>query len=270
MPVTKKNASKSKQAGLTEAPLESPMRVPNSTLIRTLQGVNFQVLTQDEAVQLLDTYVSSQCATKVAIANAHTLNTARENAEYRELLKGFLVFNDGIGVDIASYIRYGKRFPSNLNGTDFLPAYLSKTSLRLRVFLLGAKPHVVERAYTEARRQYPAHEWLGFNDGYFRADDEEAICARINLLKPDILLVAMGNPLQEFWIDRCTPKLGPTVCIGVGAFFDFLSGEVDRAPHWLREIKFEWAYRLLKEPGRLWRRYLVGNLTFLWYSWRER
>ena len=244
--------------------------LPGNALTRTLQDVRFQVLTIDEAVTLLDTHVHAHDPVKIAIANAHTLNIARGNAQYRHVLAGFTVFNDGIGIDLASRMRYGEHFPSNLNGTDFIPAYFARSALKLRIFMLGAQPQVVQRAFDAARRQFPAHEWLGFNDGFFSPEDETALCERIREARVDVLLVAMGNPLQEFWIERCAANTGATVCVGVGALFDFLSGEANRAPAWVRQAKLEWIYRLVQEPGRLWRRYLIGNLSFLWHAWRER
>lgn len=251
-----------------------PGQLPNSQsangLIRILQEVRFQVLTTREAVSLLDAHVLERRAVKIAIANAHTLNVVRSNTQYQRLLRGFKVLNDGIGVDLASDLRYGQRFPANLNGTDFLPAYFWRTGLKLRIFMVGAQAHVVQRAFDAARRQFPAHEWLGFNDGFFSPDDEAALCERIRAARADVLLVAMGNPLQEFWIERCAASTGATVCVGVGALFDFLSGEANRAPAWVRKAKLEWMYRMIQEPGRMWRRYLIGNATFLWHAWRER
>ena len=238
--------------------------------VRTLQGVDFEPLTLEAAVNLLDWHVCTKRPLKIAIANAHTLNIVRKDTRARSMLAHFLVFNDGIGIDLASRWRYGEGFPANLNGTDFIPSYLQRSSQKLRVFMLGAQPHVVSGAFAAARQRFPQHEWTGFRDGYFHPDDEAGLIAEIRSARADLLLVAMGNPLQELWIERCAAATGATLCVGVGALFDFLSGEVDRAPLWLRRIKLEWLYRLVQEPGRMWRRYLIGNATFLWHAWRER
>lgn len=245
-------------------------RGPGRGVVRTLQDVSFRVLTVGEAISLLDARIRGRTPTKVAIANAHTLNIVRCNAEYRQMLTRFTVFNDGIGIDLASRLRYREGFPDNLNGTDFIPTYLGQSSRKLRIFMLGAQSHVVQRAFDNVCRRFPHHEWLGFHDGFFQSIDEPALCEQIRAARVDLLLVAMGNPLQEFWMDRCAASTGATVCVGVGALFDFLSGEVNRAPDWLRRVKLEWIYRLLQEPGRMWRRYLIGNLTFLWHAWCER
>lgn len=246
-------------------PVANPVRAP-----RSLQGVTFNVFPAIRAINILDAHVRYGVPVKVAFANAHTLNSARTNRRYREVLSRFAVFNDGIGVDLASWLRFGERFPDNLNGTDFVPAYLDQAIRPLRVFMLGARPHVVQRAFEEARRRFPRHQWVGFRDGYFKFDQEAELTDKLRKERIDLLLVAMGNPLQELWIDRCAEATGATVCVGVGALFDFLSGEVSRAPRWVRSLRIEWAWRLLLEPGRLWRRYLVGNFTFLWHAWRDR
>ncbi len=238
--------------------------------LRTLQGVDFHAVPAERAIVLLDTHIRHRVPIKVAFANAHTLNTATTNPRYREVLGRFAVFNDGVGVDLASQLRFGKRFPDNLNGTDFVPAYLEHSEQDLRVFFLGARPHIVQQAFEKARARFPRHEWVGFHDGYFSFDEEAALLAELRQKRIDLLLVAMGNPLQELWIDRCAAASRATVCVGVGALFDFLSGEVGRAPGWVRTLRLEWAYRLLLEPGRLWRRYLVGNFTFLWNAWCDR
>lgn len=237
---------------------------------RTLLGVDFHAVPTDRAIGILDAHVRHRVPIKVAFANAHTLNIATINRRYREVLGRFAVFNDGVGVDLASRLRFGERFPDNLNGTDFVPAYLERSERTLRVFLLGARPSVVGRAFEEARRRFPRHEWVGYRDGYFKFDDEAELLETLRRERIDLLLVAMGNPLQELWIDRCAAASRATVCVGVGALFDFLSGEVSRAPAWVRKVRLEWVYRLLLEPRRLWQRYLVGNAVFLWHAWCDR
>lgn len=241
----------------------------DSLATRTLLGVDFHAVPVERAIVLLDAHIRHRVPIKVAFANAHTLNTATVNPRYREVLGRFAVFNDGVGVDLASRLRFGERFPDNLNGTDFVPAYLEHSERNLRVFLLGARPHVVRHAFETARTRYPRHEWIGFRDGYFSFGEEAELLATLRQQRIDLLLVAMGNPLQELWIDRCAGASRATVCVGVGALFDFLSGEISRAPGWVRSLRLEWAYRLLLEPGRLWRRYLIGNATFLWNAWRN-
>ena len=109
----------------------------------------------------------------------------------------------------------------------------------------------------------PHHRFVVIHDGYFTAAEEPFILERIEALRPDILLVAMGVPRQEFWIAKNITPRHCTLPMAVGALLDFLSGTVPRAPAWMRRLRLEWVFRLIIEPGRLWRRYILGNPVFL-------
>lgn len=107
------------------------------------------------------------------------------------------------------------------------------------------------------------HEIAGCQNGFSRAGDTPAIVAKIVASQADVVLVAMGNPKQEMWLAENLSATGCRLGFGVGALFDFLSGEAARAPEWVRSARVEWCYRLFREPGRLWRRYVLGNPVFL-------
>ena len=237
---------------------------------RTLLGVQFQVLTRDEAVAALDTALDHGQTTRVTFANAHTLRLARRDRSLQEMLNTSLVLNDGIGIDIASRMKFGKRFPANLNGTDFVPHYLDVTQHRLRIFLLGARDDVVSKAVDVFRARWPRHAIVGARDGFFQSSDSDAVCEEINRARPDLLLVALGNPKQEEWLARHEPVLSSRLQFGVGALFDFTTGRVSRAPPWVRRARMEWMYRLALEPRRMFGRYVVGNAVFLWHAYSDR
>ena len=103
----------------------------------------------------------------------------------------------------------------------------------------------------------------GTRDGYFDPEEEKAVVDTINESGARILLVAFGAPRQEFWLECWRERLVPPVGMGVGGLFDFYSGRIPRAPVWMREIGLEWVFRLMQEPGRMWRRYIIGNPLFL-------
>jgi alpha-1,3-mannosyltransferase len=206
----------------------------------------------------------------VAFANAHTLNLANQDNEYSAILKNFLILNDGTGVDIASKWKYGSAFIENLNGTDFIPYYFTHSQKRLRIFLLGAKPEVVEQSFLRCKALYPQLDFVGYHHGYIDITNNEALLLEIKATGANVLLVGMGNPLQEKWIHKNAHKTGVTLIFGVGALLDFIADRIPRAPVWIRQMHCEWIYRLLLEPSRLWKRYLIGNFAFLWRAWRER
>jgi beta-1,4-glucosyltransferase len=173
-----------------------------------------------------------------------------------------IIVNDGIGMDIASLLQHGKRYQDNLNGTDFVPLMLKTLTQRHKIFLLGGKPGVAEKAGLFIEQQ-TRQEVVGCADGYNNTDSN-ALCAKINATGADIVLVAMGNPIQEEWIQQHMRKLDACLFVSVGALFDFLSGGVQRAPVWVQKIRFEWLYRLTREPKRMARRYTLDIVQFLY------
>ena len=230
--------------------------------VRTILDVPVLVRTSPEAIWLLDDRYERSKPTAVVFANAHTLNRAASPA-VRSILDRAVVFNDGVGLDIASRMLFGRAFPENLNGTDFVPHYLRSTKHRYRLFLVGAKPGVAERAALRLSQAVPQHEIVGCSHGYLASADHDALIDRIRASGADVLLVAMGNPQQEQWLDDNLAATGCRLGFGVGGLFDFLAGNVPRAPAWVQAARLEWSYRLVQEPRRLWRRYLVEMPIFL-------
>lgn len=218
--------------------------------------------TQWEAVrQWFFAAIEARRARSLYFVNAHTLNLAWDDAAFRGVLgRGDLVLNDGIGLAIYGLLARQK-FVYNFNGTDLLPRLFAAADPRrpLKVFLYGAVPGRAEIAAKNVTAQYSGVEIVGTLDGFVR----DGAIERINATSPDVLLVGMGNPLQERWIDQHRAELRVGVVAGIGALIDFLSGETTRAPQWIRAAQMEWAFRLALEPKRMWRRYLLGNPMFI-------
>lgn len=233
------------------------------TKVRAILDVPVGVTTIPEAVELLDDRVQNEAPSTVIFANAHTLNQATSSERTHAALRKAIVFNDGVGVDIASRLLFGKSFPDNMNGTDFVPYYLKQTRHRLRIFLLGGVPGIAERAAENLANIAPHHEIVGCSHGYLSPRGTVDMVERIRQSQADLLLVAMGDPKQELWLTDHLPKTGCRLGIGVGGLFDFMAGAVPRAPAWVQSMRLEWLYRMMQEPRRLWRRYLVGMPIFL-------
>lgn len=230
---------------------------------RDVGGVQIAVMERDEAIAAVTGAIAAGGHIKLAFCNANLVNEAARDPSLRRSLSTFLVLADGIGVDIGSRLLYGRSFPANLNGTDFIPALLASRQRPLRVALLGGRPGVADRAAAELAQRYPAHRFDVVSHGYYAPAEEAQLLDRLRAERPDLLLVAMGNPAQERFIAE---KLRPEHCAvaaGIGALFDFLASEVARAPALLRSMRLEWLYRLGLEPRRLWRRYVLGNPAFL-------
>jgi alpha-1,3-mannosyltransferase len=230
---------------------------------RTILDVLVRVSSLSQAVDFLDRTFERGQLSIVAFANAHSLNIAATDRRYRSALEAAIVFNDGAGLNIASRLLFGSPFPENLNGTDFMPRYMVETTHRYRIFLLGSRPEIVKRAAAEFARLYPRHDIVGYRDGYFESGENASIIQNIRQSAADIVLVAIGNPKQEIWLADNLAVTGCKLGFGVGALFDFMSGEVPRAPLWVQRSGLEWLYRLYNEPRRLWNRYVYGNPRFL-------
>lgn len=227
-----------------------------------LGPIRIEHLTVDEALRHIESILDGQDHRQVAFCNAHTASNAFFDVGFRRALSNMLVFNDGVALDIASKLATGATFPGNLNGTDFVPKFLATSERGLRIYLLGAKPDVVERVAAKIETLYPRHRVVGFHHGYFSESEEAEIVAEIADHAPDVLLVAMGNPRQELFMDTHRKALNSKLVVGVGALFDFLSETVPRAPEWVRRARMEWLFRLSREPRRLARRYTLGAFAF--------
>jgi exopolysaccharide biosynthesis WecB/TagA/CpsF family protein len=219
--------------------------------------------TTGEMVERIEAAISEASKLSLAFCNANTLLLAHDDPHYRDTLQNMTLINDGIGAELAAKLLVGTSFPENLNGTDFVPALFETAQKPLRIYLLGAKNHVVTKAAAAFEKRYPRHTICGFHDGYFDQTKPKMVIENINESKADVLLVAMGNPAQERFIVQNHAGLNVPVAIGVGALFDFTAGIVPRAPQWMRATKTEWLFRLSREPFRLLHRYTIGVGRFL-------
>jgi N-acetylglucosaminyldiphosphoundecaprenol N-acetyl-beta-D-mannosaminyltransferase len=237
----------------------------------SMLGVSIDNLTMDEALDTIGGWLDTKKRHQVAFVNADCLNIAWRNLAYRHVLAGAaLTLGDGIGLKIGGAL-LGRPIRQNVNGTDLFPRLCELASrTQARIFLLGARPEVVDGVRDWIAARHGAAVVCGTQHGYFDAADEPAVLERIRASRADILLVALGAPRQDQWLAAHLAATGATVGIGVGGLFDFYSGRIPRAPMWMREIGLEWAFRLYQEPRRMWRRYLVGNVQFVTRVLRER
>ena len=220
--------------------------------------------TPGKAVDWIINRAKRRVRTRIGFLNAHCSNVSREDWRYRLALKTCdAVFPDGAGVDLAARLD-GLRLTANLNGTDlFDPLCAAMAEAGLSLYLLGGRPGVAKRAAEQAKRAHPDLTIAGCRSGYFAPNAEAAVIDAINASGADVVMVAMGVPDQDVWLARVAPRLSAPVSLGVGGLFDFVSGRIPRAPKWMRKAGLEWAYRLSREPRRLWRRYVLGNAAFV-------
>ena len=227
-------------------------------------GVVFDRMSFDEAIKQLLDHLMTRKGGQVYFANAHTMVTANQNQELAIALKQCdMLLADGSGTLWSSAL-VGTPLKYNLNGTDLVPALCKAGAAKgLSIYLLGAKVGVAKAAAHKLAEKYPGLVIAGVQHGYFPEEKTEEVLKTIRNASPSLLLVAMGVPQQEIWINKYSSKLPNITSMGVGGLFDFLSERVPRAPLWIRSIGLEWLWRLKIEPSRLWQRYTLGNLIFL-------
>ncbi len=230
-----------------------------------LLDIEFLNMRMDEALSRIAEVIDSGRKEIFAFMNPDCFNRLFDDREYFELMKkSNNIFPDGSGVNLACKI-IRKQLIHNVNGTDMLPylCHLAEKK-KYRIFLLGAAPGIAEKMKKNLVLKYKGLIISDSEDGYFdRKTETGRVITKINDSHSHILLVAFGVPLQEKWIAEHIDELKINVGIGVGGLFDFYSGNIRRAPKWMREMGIEWMFRLLMEPRRMWKRYIIGNPLFI-------
>ena len=231
-------------------------------------GVGVDPLTVEELHEEISRFVENGEHALVLHANVHGLNLAYRNGRLRGLFnRAPIVFCDGSGVMLGARI-LGRRIPERITYADWtwkLAAFAEERGFSL--FFLGARPGVAEKAARRLEYRFPKLRIAGAEHGYFErtlgSPENEAIIKKINAARPDVLLVGFGMPVQEFWLAENWEKVDANVALTGGAVFDYVSGELGRGPRFLTDRGLESVARLMVEPRRLWRRYVIGNPLFL-------
>ncbi|MCA9941234.1 MAG: WecB/TagA/CpsF family glycosyltransferase [Anaerolineales bacterium] len=201
--------------------------------------------------------------------NVHALNLAYEQGWFADYLnQAEIVFCDGAGVMLAARL-LGFHIPERITYADWMWQFAAfAAEHQLSFYFLGGQPGVAAAAGDKLRARFPDLRIAGIQHGYFDktpgSSENEAVVQEISRLQPNILLMGLGMPLQERWLQENWPRLNANIALTGGAVFDYLSGQLQRAPAWMTNNGLEWLGRLLIEPKRLWRRYVLGNPLFFW------
>ena len=237
----------------------------------SLFGLNIRNTTLEQAADEIVEAAAKGLPRRVNFVNAHCVNVAASDAAYlRSLESTNLLYADGSGMALAARLA-GIRLRDNVNGTDLFPILCRRAAAKgIPMALLGARSGRAALCAERMRERNPELRVVWTGDGYFGAAEEQSMIAGINASGAKILLVAMGVPRQELWLETVSAAIRPPVTMGVGALFDFWSGAVKRAPRCFRVVGMEWLFRLALEPRRLFGRYVLGNMTFLGRALRRR
>lgn len=214
-------------------------------------NVMIDVVTMKEAVNVVKGFILQKKSHLVVTPNAEMIMMANQDKQLADIINhADLVVPDGAGVVWAA--RYqGDSMPERVAGYDLVQNLLVEaTKEKYTIYMLGGAPGIAEKAKQIAQERYPGVQIVGTRNGFFTKEEEPDIISNIRACQPDILLVALGVPRQEKWLNEYKEQINVPVSIGVGGTFDVMAGAVRRAPIWMQHANLEWLFRLLSEPKR--------------------
>ncbi len=229
------------------------------------------VLTMQETIDRIDTAIGRKEPIHHVVINAAKV----VNAQKDEALKASIVDCDIINADGQAIVwasRFlGKALPERVAGIDLMEALVKLAhQKKYKIFFFGAKEEIVGEVVNKYVAQYGPEIIAGYRNGYFSKEEEPAIARGIASSGADILFVAMGSPKKEIFLNTYKNEIRVPFIMGVGGSFDVVAGFVKRAPAWMQRSGLEWFYRVIQEPGRMWKRYLFGNSKFIYLVFREK
>jgi N-acetylglucosaminyldiphosphoundecaprenol N-acetyl-beta-D-mannosaminyltransferase len=255
----------SERAAPSRPAAEEPVREDPASPV-WIWGLPFTPFTFRQTVDEVERLIARGKPTYFVTANLHTTMLANQHAGFREAILGAaFTVADGMPLIWASRWRRAK-LPERVAGSDLMPALCATAAARgYRLFFVGGSPGAAEEAVENLRGRYPGVQIVGIEVPPFRAltaEENAALIARIRAARPDLLIAAFSQPKGELWLKENCAALGVPVCMQAGATIDFVAGRVARSPRWLQRLGLEWAYRLYREPRRLFFRY-ARNAAFL-------
>jgi len=228
-----------------------------------LLGVPADCVNMDQALEAVDNMINGNRAETVIAVNPEKIIKAQNDPALLDFLqRAGLLIPDGIGVILASRM-LGLGVMERVPGSELMPAICERAPKSgYKLFLFGASPEVNQKTVEVLRERYPGIQIVGNQHGYIDDEDMPQLVQRINDSQAQLLLIALGSPKQELWMDKYLPQLNVKVCQGVGGTFDVIAGRVKRAPLLFRKAHLEWFYRLASQPKRLLRQTALPKFVF--------
>lgn len=233
-------------------------------------GLRFHAYPIQECLEKLEEFIAQKTPRMVFTPTAELIVRANESKDLKEIYnRTDLLTVDSFVVYYAAKL-FSKPIKESVSAARLMFSFLEVAHKKnYRLYLLGATEEVVSKTVENIRRKYPGINIVGWHNGYFGFDSHEDIVQDIIQKKPDVLFVAMSSPFKEKFISKNLERMDVPVCIGVGGSFDIIAGKCRLAPAWISKMGLEWFYRLIQEPKRLWKRYLITNIKFLWLVVKE-
>lgn len=240
-------------------------------MIETVDILGVKVAATDlrSASMQVAAWVKEKQKTYVCFAPVSTIVDSQENPQYHKIINASgMTAPDGVPLVWLARMK-GHKSVQRTCGPDFMEEFcrISQPS-RFRHFFFGGTDDVTTRLLTNLKSKYPDLQIAGYITPGLRTAgqmEDRQVIEQINSSRADVLWIGLGSPKQDVWMANHRALLNVPVLLGVGAAFDFLSGQKKRAPDWMKHCGLEWFYRVCSEPGRLWKRYLFGNTKFIYY-----
>jgi N-acetylglucosaminyldiphosphoundecaprenol N-acetyl-beta-D-mannosaminyltransferase len=231
-------------------------------------GVKIDNFSLQEVIVHIERMLKGQKSHYIVTPNAAHIVLLQKDEEFKRAYKNAsLVLPDGMSLIWASRL-IKPCLKERITGTDLVFSLCNiSTPKKHSIFLLGAENEIVEKAKNALLSKFLDLQIVGIYNGYFK--NSQKVIEKINALQPDILFIGIGFAKQEKWISRNINKLNIKVAVTIGGVFDVIAGKFKPAPRWMQNCGLEWLWRLIKEPRRLWRRYLIINTIFLWLLCKE-
>lgn len=241
--------------------------------MRRIEICNIPVdaLTMQETIDKIDAAIARKESIHHVVINAAKVVNAQEDEALRASIINCDIINaDGQAIVWASRF-LGKTLPERVAGIDLMESLVKLADhKKYRIFFFGAKEEIVAEVVNRYVTKYGSEIIAGYRNGYFSKEEEPAIARRIAESGADILFVAMGSPRKEIFLNTYKNEIKVPFIMGVGGSFDVVAGFVKRAPIWMQKSGLEWFYRVIQEPGRMWKRYLFGNSKFIYLVFQEK
>jgi N-acetylglucosaminyldiphosphoundecaprenol N-acetyl-beta-D-mannosaminyltransferase len=233
-------------------------------------GCKIDNLSMEETLQKVEDFIQSGRPHQHVVVNVDKLVKASRDPQLLRIINQCALINaDGMPVVWASRL-LGKPIKERVAGVDLFESIMQRAAAKTwRVFLLGAQEEVVSRVKQDYERKYPGLTVAGYRNGYWTQEDEEGVVRQIEAARADILFVAMSSPKKEQFLNRYQAEMRIPFAMGVGGTFDVAVGKVKRAPGWMQKSGFEWFYRFLQEPRRMFKRYFIEDMVFFWLLLKE-
>jgi N-acetylglucosaminyldiphosphoundecaprenol N-acetyl-beta-D-mannosaminyltransferase len=236
----------------------------------TILGCEVDNLDMEETLQRIEEFIHDGSPHQHVVINADKVVKAHRDPELRRIINECALINaDGMPVVWASRL-LGKPLKERVAGVDLFDALMRRAAEKgWRVYLLGAREEVVSGVKRLYEKRLPGLVFAGYRNGYWKPEEEPAIAAAIGESRPDLLFVAISSPKKEQFLGRYQAEMKVPFAMGVGGTFDVAVGKVKRAPVWMQKSGFEWFYRFLQEPRRMFRRYFIEDMYFFWLLAKE-